>query len=417
MESKVDMKNLNKLRKYAELAVKTGVNVQPGQMLVITTTTDCKDFARLVVEEAYKAQAGYVFVRWSDDPITKITYEHADVNVLKVVPDWIKNQYQYFMDQGACALNIYAPTPGLLASVDPSKIQEVQIEMQKALKSYREYMMGNKAQWSLVSVPTEAWATKVFPEVSVEEAVEKLWDAILAAVRIEDDNDPVVEWKEHNERLSTYNKKLNEYNFERLIFKNSLGTDLNVELVKGHHWAGGSEKAQNGVIFNPNLPTEENFTMPKKTGVNGMVVATKPLNYQGRLIEDFALTFKDGEVVSYTAKKEEGALKNLLSVDEGSRYLGEVALISYHSPISLSNVLFYNTLFDENASCHLALGRAYPMNIQGGNDMSEDELAAAGVNLSMEHVDFMFGSDDMSVLGITQNQQEVVVFENGNFII
>lgn len=411
------MKNQNKLRKYAELAVKTGVNVQPGQTLVITTTTDCSEFARLVVEEAYKAQAGYVYVRWSDDPITKTTYEHADVNILKKVPNWIKDQYQHFMDEGACALNIYAPTPGLLASIDPTKIQEVQIEMQKALKSYREYMMGNKAQWSLVSVPTDAWAAKVFPDVSVEEAVEKLWDAILAAVRIEDDNNPVVEWKEHNQRLSSYNKKLNDFNFERLIFKNSLGTDLDVELVKNHHWAGGSEKAQNGVIFNPNLPTEENFTMPKKTGVNGTVVATKPLNYQGRLIEDFTLTFKDGEVVSYTAKKEEGALKNLLSVDEGSRFLGEVALISHHSPISLSNVLFFNTLFDENASCHLALGRAYPMNIQGGNDMSEEELVAAGVNLSMEHVDFMFGSEDMSIVGVQADGQQVVVFQQGNFVI
>jgi aminopeptidase len=406
-----------KLRKYAQLAVRTGVNVQKGQTLVIQTTTDCNEFARLCVEEAYKAGAGYVFMRWNDDPISKITYTYADVERLEKIPSWLIDQYQSFMNEGACALSIYAPTPGLLAEIDPMKIQRVSVASQKALKSYREYMMGNKAQWSLVSVPTVAWAKKVFPELSDEEAVEKLWDAIFAAVRVDEENDAVADWAAHNARLAGYNKKLNDFDFKSLHFKNDLGTDLVVELVKHHHWAGGAELGQNGVVFNPNIPTEEAFTMPKKTGVNGTVVSTKPLNYQGRLVENFKLTFKDGAVVDFSAEKEEAALKNLLNVDEGSKYLGEVALISHNSPISNSGVLFLNTLFDENASCHLALGRAYPMNVKGGNDMNEEELLAAGANMSMEHVDFMFGSADMRIIGTRFDGSEVVVFDQGNFVI
>lgn len=406
-----------KLRKYAQLAVCTGVNVQKGQTLVIQTTTDCNAFARLCVEEAYKAGAGYVYVRWNDDPISKINYTFADVERLEKIPTWIVDQYQSFMDEGACALSIYAPTPGLLAEIDPMKIQRVSIASQKALKSYREYMMGNKAQWSLVSVPTVAWAKKVFPSLSDEEAVEKLWEAIFSAVRVDEENDAVADWAAHNARLAGYNKKLNDFNFKSLYFKNDLGTDLVVELVEHHHWAGGAELGQNGVVFNPNIPTEEAFTMPKKTGVNGTVVSTKPLNYQGRLVENFKLTFKDGAVVDFSAEKEEAALKNLLNVDEGSKYLGEVALISHNSPISNSGVLFLNTLFDENASCHLALGRAYPMNVKGGNDMNEEELLAAGANMSMEHVDFMFGSADMRIVGTRFDGSEVVVFDQGNFVI
>ncbi|MDP2812890.1 MAG: aminopeptidase [Erysipelotrichaceae bacterium] len=408
---------IEKLRKYAQLAVCTGVNVQKGQTLVIQTTTDCREFARLCVEEAYKAGAGYVFMRWNDDPISKITYTYADVERLEKIPTWLVDQYQSFMNEGACALSIYAPTPGLLADIDPMKIQRVSIASQKALKSYREYMMGNKAQWSLVSVPTVAWAKKVFPLLSEDEAVEKLWEAIFAAVRVDEANDAVADWAAHNARLAGYNKKLNDLNFKSLHFKNDLGTDLVVELVEHHHWAGGAEVGQNGVVFNPNIPTEEAFTMPKKTGVNGTVVSTKPLNYQGRLVENFKLTFKGGAVVDFSAEKEEAALKNLLNVDEGSKYLGEVALISHNSPISNSGVLFLNTLFDENASCHLALGRAYPMNVEGGNDMNEEELLAAGANMSMEHVDFMFGSADMKIVGTGFDGSEVVVFDQGNFVI
>jgi aminopeptidase len=261
------------------------------------------------------------------------------------------------------------------------------------------------------------WAKKVFPDMEEDKAEEALWDAIFKASRVTEDNDPVKEWNEHNARLIKHNKILNDFQFKALHFKNEIGTDLTVELVENHVWSGGQEEATTGTVFNPNIPTEENFTMPLKTGVNGKVVATKPLDYQGNLIEDFWLEFKDGKVVDYDAKEGKDNLKNLIEFDEGSSYLGEVALIGYDSPISQSNILFFNTLFDENASCHLALGRAYPMNIQGGTEMSKEELEKCGYNNSMAHVDFMFGSKDLDIVGETKDGKKVQIFKDGNFVI
>ncbi len=405
------------LRKYARLAVEVGVNVQPNQTLVINAPTEAAEFARYCVEAAYQAKAGYVYVRWNNDAISKLSYQHANIDRLKRVDSWFVDQYQTFIDENACALSIYAPSPGLLADVDSSRVQQVQKELQQAIQFFREYMMANKAQWSLVSVPTAAWAAKIYPDKTQEDAIEALWEAILEAVRVSEDNDPVTLWEKHNQTLHRINKQLNDYQFDHLHFTNSLGTDLKVGLVKNHRWAGGQEKAQNGAVFNPNIPTEETFTMPDRLRVNGSVRATKPLNYQGRLIEDFTLTFKDGKVVEFDAKKERETLETLLNTDEGSRYLGEVALISHDSPISNTNILFYNTLFDENASCHLALGRAYPMNVEGGLEMDEEQLKAAGMNFSMNHEDFMFGSADMRIVGVTQAQEEIVIFDQGNFVI
>lgn len=404
------------LKKYAKLAVEVGVNVQENQTLVINAPVAAAEFARACVEAAYEAKAGYVFVRWTDDLTSKLSYQHANLERLKKVDEWVVSQYQGFVDEGACALSIYAPSPGLLADVDGERIAQVQKEVQQALSFYYAHMMGNKSQWSLVSVPTPHWAKKIFPDESEEDATQKLWEAILFSVRVDEDNDPLAAWDEHNQKLASINQKLNDYQFDTLHFTNTLGTDLKVGLVDNHIWAGGSEKAQNGVIFNPNMPTEETFTMPHRSRTNGVVVATKPLNYQGRLIEDFKLTFKDGQVIEAQAKKEQAALDTLLNTDDGSAYLGEVALISKDSPINKMNILFYNTLFDENASCHLALGRAYPMNIKDGNDLSEDQLKAAGMNFSLNHEDFMFGSDDMKIVGIKGDEQ-VLIFENGNFVI
>ena len=243
-----------------------------------------------------------------------------------------------------------------------------------------------------------------------------MWEAILKACRVTEDGDAVKEWEDHMEKIARYNRVLNEYNFTTLEFKNSLGTNLSVKLVKNHIWGGGGEKAQNGVFFAPNIPTEETFTMPDRNGVNGKVVATMPLNYMGKLIENFSLEFENGKVVAYKAEKEESTLKKLLETDEGSNRLGEVALISHNSPISNMNILFYNTLFDENASCHLALGNAYTMNIKDGNTLSEEELIKRGYNKSCEHVDFMFGSSDMEIVGIKENGEKVQIFKNGNFV-
>ena len=411
------MAKLETLKKYAKLAVEVGANVQEGQLVWVNSSTETKELARLIVEAAYNKGAKKVSVQWSDDYVSRAGYDKMSVETLEEVPEWSIDKYKYFMNEGGCVISITSPIPGLNAGVDPIKMQKAGIARSKAMEFYRNHMMGNHAQWTIVAAPNQVWAERVFPELKGEEAVEALWDAILQASRVRDDNDPIAEWESHNERLLNHNQVLNNYNFESLHFKNSLGTDLVVKLVDNHVWAGGGENSTKGVYFNPNIPTEENFTMPHKFGVDGKVVATKPLNYQGNLIENFWLDFKDGKVVDYGAEKQLETLKNLVELDEGSSRLGEVALISHDSPISNSNILFYNTLFDENASCHLALGRAYPMNVKGGTTMTKEQLEEAGSNLSMAHSDFMFGSKDMNIVGTQKDGTKVQIFKDGDFVI
>lgn len=405
------------LRKFARLAVCSGANVQKGQLLVIRGCPQDYEFIRMCTEEAYKAGAKEVLVNWSDEMINLYNYQYCDVETLSNIPQWSLDKTKWIQDNGACMLHVLSETPGLLKEIDPCKLQEVQMAQLKATAQFQKYTMNNEGQWSIVALPSKGWAKKVFPDLEEEEAVEKLMEAILMSSRVTDDNDPVEEWKKHNDAITAHSRILNEHNFKALHFKNSLGTDLTVELVKNHVWAGGCEYTTKGILFNPNIPTEENFCMPYKYGVNGKVVATKPLSYQGKLIDGFSIEFKDGKAVAWHADKEEDSLSNLINLDEGSAYLGEVALISYDSPINNTGILFYNTLFDENASCHLALGSAYPMNVKGGTSMSDEELKAAGANKSMTHVDFMFGSEDMHVVGIKENGEEVVIFERGNFSI
>jgi len=405
------------LKKFATLAVQVGANVQKNQYVVVNASTETVKFARLVVEAAYEAGAKKVDVNWSDDYVNKSGYVHMDLDTLSDVPKWFIDRYKHFIENDGCVISISSPIPGLNAGVDPKKLQTRGIATSKALQFFQNHMMGNRAQWTIVAAPNEVWAQRVFPECEGDEAVEKLWDAILQASRVTEDNDPIAEWKEHNRLLLAHNKVLNDFQFDTLHFKNSVGTDLTIKLVDNHIWAGGGEDSTSGIYFNPNIPTEENFTMPYKFGVNGKVVATKPLNYQGNLVENFWLEFKDGKVCNYGAEKQEAALKSLVEFDDGSSYLGEVALISYDSPINNSGILFYNTLFDENASCHLALGRAYPMNVKGGTDMTAEELAAVGSNQSMAHVDFMFGSVDMDIVGTTKDGTKVQIFKNGDFVI
>ncbi|QWC00336.1 aminopeptidase [Mycoplasmatota bacterium] len=403
--------------KLANLSVQVGANVQQDQVVVVNGSTESKEIVRKVVEEAYKAGAKEVIVNWRDDYTGKMNVEYQSIETLQNIPEYAIERFKYFVDQGACVISIVSPIPGLNKNLDPKKQQAQAVASSKALNFYREHMMGNRSQWTIIAASNPVWAQKVFPGKDEDEATEALWEAIFKASRVTENNDPVKDWEEHNHRLIKHNKILNDYQFKSLHFKNDLGTDLRVELVKNHVWSGGQELATNGTVFNPNIPTEENFTMPLKTGVNGKVVATKPLDYQGNLIEDFWLEFKDGKVVDYDAKEGKDNLQNLIEFDEGSSYLGEVALIGYDSPISQSNILFFNTLFDENASCHLALGRAYPMNIKGGNDMSKEELEKHGYNNSMAHVDFMFGSKDLDIVGYTPDGKEVQIFKDGNFVI
>lgn len=410
------MVNSDTLRTYARLAVRTGVNVQKGQLLVLTASVDCADFARLCVEEAYLAGAGEVQVIWTDERTSLLRYEHETDATLAAVPHWQVEQKRENIDRKCCFLYVDSDTPGLLSHIPGPRLQAVSVARRNAFEPFQYYTMANHGQWSIVAIPTPAWAQQVFPGEPPETALEKLWDAVLMSVRIGSENDPVAAWQRHDEALMANSRQMNDYHFRALHFTSGLGTDLTVELVPDHVWAGGGSITQGGVFFNPNMPTEEIFSMPLKTGVNGVVYASKPLDYQGKLIRDFWLRFQTGKVVDYGAGEGLDALKNLVEFDEGSCYLGEVALVPHRSPISQSGVLFLSTLFDENASCHLALGEAYPENVKGGENMTKEELAAAGANYSKEHCDFMFGTADLSVTGLTQDGQEVAVFRDGAFV-
>ncbi len=411
------MAKIELLEKYAKLVVEVGVNVQKDQLVVVNASTETREFVRLIVKAAYNAGAKRVTVQWSDAYVSRYGYDGMSIETLEEIPEYTIQKSQYFIDQGGCVISIASPITGVNEGVDSLKMQKAGIAHMKAFKFVSDYVMGNGTQWSVIAAPNKVWAKKVFPDLEENDAYEALWDAILKASRVTETNDPIKEWANHNERLLSHNAILNGYQFESLHFTNDLGTDLIVELVNNHVWAGGGEHSEKGTYFNPNIPTEENFTMPYKLGVNGKVVATKPLDYQGNLIEDFWFEFKDGKVVNYGAKKNKETLKRLLEFDEGSTYLGEVALLSHDSPISNSGILFLNTLFDENASCHLALGRAYPMNLKGGTKMTEKELADAGSNQSMVHSDFMFGSADMQIEGTQKDGTKVRIFKDGDFVI
>jgi len=406
------------LNKYAKLIVNVGVNIQKGQMLIVNGSVTSIDLAREIALEAYKSGASKVQVKYNDEILSRYALLYQSDETLKEVPEWFIDERLYAIEKGAAMVSITSPNPKAMEGVNPEKmkISQQAIQAHPKFQDIMAYTMGNRGQWCVVAMPSDEWAKKVFPALPIKEAYEQLWSAILKASRVSIDNDPVAAWEEHNNNISRRSKIMNEHNFKSLHYKNSLGTDFDVELVNNHIWAGGSEHTTKGIVFNPNIPTEEVFTMPLKTGVNGKIFSTKPLFYNGKLIEDFWFEFKDGKVVDFGAKKEYETLKNLVDNDSGSCYLGEVALVQYDSPISNSGILFYNTLFDENASCHLALGNAYPMNVKGGTSMSREQLKAAGANSSFTHVDFMVGSKDLDIIGTKHDGSKVQIFKNGNFV-
>jgi aminopeptidase len=401
---------------YARLIVKTGVNLQKDQTLVIFSPIEAAPFTRLIAQCAYDEGAKDVVVSWGDENLSKIKYMSAPDETLENVPAWQKEFYLSYAREGAAFVNIYAEDPELMKDVDPNRIMKASKAIGTAIREYRERRMNNQNRWVVVSVPTVSWAKKVFPNVSETEAVNQLWEVIFRTVRADQEN-PVEAWKEHCKNLKTRREYFAKNPVKSLHIQNSLGTDLHVELPEGNIWLGGSEFSPDGVEFVANMPTEELFTVPKKTGVNGKVVSSMPLNYNGSLIENFSLEFKDGKVIGFQAEKGYETLKNIIETDEGSCYLGELALVPYHSPISDLNILFYNTLYDENASCHLAIGKAYPVCIKNGDKMSKEELEQAGVNDSLTHVDFMFGTEDLNITGTNLNGEEVAIFRNGNFVI
>ncbi|MBU3177360.1 aminopeptidase [Clostridium estertheticum] len=402
------------LEKYALLLVKTGINIQKDQTLVINSPIECAAFTRIVSKIAYIEGAREVVVTWRDELSTKIKFMFAPEELFSEYPDWQRDFYVSSARKGAAFLSISASDPELMKDVNPERLSKSNKAASTAIKEYRDRMMSNKNVWCVASIPTQAWANKVFPKLSEGDAIEKLWNAIFKTVRV-DALDPVASWETHKSNLKKSMDYLNLNNFKYLQYKNSLGTDLKIELPENHLWLGGSDYTPGGVEFIANMPTEEVFTLPKKTGVNGTVVSSKPLNYNGNLIENFSLTFEKGKVVDFKAETGYDILKSIIETDEGSCYLGEVALVPYDSPISNSNILFYNTLFDENASCHLALGKAYPVCIKNGENLSNEELSGLEVNDSFVHEDFMVGTEDLQIIGITADGKEVSVFEKGNF--
>jgi aminopeptidase len=404
----------NKILKYADLLVRVGINIQNGQTLVINSPIECASFTRVVTEQAYKAGAREVYVRWHDELTEKMKYEMAEDSVFDEFPEWGTAMYNDFVDKGAAFLSIAASDPELMKDIDPKRISRYNKVRSKALSYYRTHMMSDKNPWCIASIPTESWAKKVFPEAG-DEAVDLLWDAIFKSVRV-DQEDPVQAWKDHQTSLKKNIEYLNNAAFKYLRYKNSIGTDVTVELPKGHIWAGGGSVTPKNQEFVANMPTEEIFTLPKRDSVNGRVVSSLPLNYNGNLIENFSFKFVDGIVMEFTAEKGFDTLQELLETDHGAAMLGEVALVPYDSPISNQKILFYNTLFDENASCHFALGKAYPM-VEGVEDMTEEQMLEAGINESLIHEDFMIGTADLEIIGVKENGEEVLIFENGNFAI
>ncbi|WP_062105714.1 aminopeptidase [Bacillus niameyensis] len=401
------------LEKYADLAVKVGVNVQKGQTLVVNASIEAAEFVRLVVKKAYETGAKNVVVNWNDDTVSRLKYDLAPDEAFNEYPMWRAREIEELAEQGAAFMSIVSSSPDLLKGVDGSRIANFQKVAGKAMAKYRQYIQSDKVSWTVIAAPSQAWAQKVFPDASKEAQVFELWDAIFKATRV-DQEDPIAVWKQHDETLHEKVDYLNEKHYKKLHYK-APGTDLTIELPEKHIWAGAGSINESGKEFMANMPTEEVFTAPQKDGVNGYISSTKPLSYAGNIIDEFTITFENGQIVDVKAKEGEDILKQLVETDEGARYLGEVALVPNSSPISQSNLLFYNTLFDENASNHLAIGSAYAFCIEGGKEMSQTELAKNGLNSSITHVDFMVGSAEMDIDGITEDGKVEPIFRNGEW--
>lgn len=407
------MKFEDNLKKYAKLIVEVGVNIQKEQYLMIRTPIEGAYFAREIAKSAYEAGAKKVFVEYNDEQLTKITYSYASDEALGEYPAWIAQGYTELAEKDTAFISISAGDPDLLKDIAPDKISIAQKAAGKALETYRRYISNSDVPWCVVSIPTLPWSKKIFPEVSAEKGMELLWDKIFQVTRIYE-HDPVEAWKNHTDLLAQKCSFLNSKKIKTLHYK-APGTDLIVELPDKHIWLGGGEHTTKGTYFVANMPTEEVFTMPYKYGVEGILASTKPLNFGGNLIEDFTLTFEKGKIVACSAKKGYEMLKQLIDTDEGSHYLGEVAIVPHSSPVSASNTIFFNTLFDENASCHFAIGNSYPINIENGTQMSKEELEKVGANTSITHEDFMVGGAEMTIEATTELGEVFCILKEGEW--
>ncbi|RLL48490.1 aminopeptidase [Oceanobacillus piezotolerans] len=402
------------LKKYAELAVRAGVNLQKNQLLIIHSDIQNATFARLIQTVAYEAGASNVFIDWTDEQSTKEFYLNAADSVIDHFPDWQAARFKEWDNAGAAYIHIISENLDVFKEVSTERISRFQKASRTKLRDYYAKIRSHEVRWCLLAVPYAGWATKVFPNLSKEEALQSLWRLILKGSRADGKN-LIKDWESHNRAFESRKKILNGSQFESLHFKNSRGTDLLVGLPKNHLFIGGGVIDKNGIPFFPNIPTEEIFTAPHKNKVNGKLVGTKPLIYGGSVIDEFYLIFKDGQITEYYAAKGQEELQSLIETDEGSHYLGEIALVSKKSPLAQADTLFYNTLFDENTACHIGIGNASPSNIQNGIGQSEEELKAAGLNTSLLLVNVTFGTEDMKVVGIKEGGTEVLLIKDGDF--
>lgn len=402
------------LKKYAELLVATGVNVQKGHSVVLSIDVDQAPLARLITEAAYERGAKQVIVKWADDELSRLHYSNQDIETLTKVPEYKIAEMNYLIEEGASRISVRSSNPDAFANIDPEKMAESRKANSIAMRPMMEVTQANKVSWLVASAAGAEWADKVFPDLETsEEKVDALWDAIFSSVHLYEE-DPIAYWEGKVDVLQSKADELNKEAFTALHFT-APGTDLVLGLPKGHRFEGAGSKNARGEVFVANMPTEEVFSAPDANRVDGVVVSTKPLSYSGSIIEGMEFTFENGKVTKATAEKGEELLQTLIKQDEGASRLGEVALVPDESPISQSGLTFFNTLFDENASNHLALGSAYAFSLEGGTEMTREELNAAGLNESNTHVDFMIGSDQMDIDGIKEDGSRVPIFRNGTW--
>ena len=402
------------LREYARLIVRCGVNVQKGQEVLVYAGLDQPEFVQMVVEEAYKAKAKKVTVDWDYQPLQKLHVRHQSVKTLGEVTEWQKAKLQHFVDVVPCRIHLVSEDPDGLKGINMEKLAKSRQLRYPIVKPYHD-QLENKDQWCIAAVPGAAWAKKVFPGMRTSTAMEKLWEAILSTSRVSEGKDPVKAWEEHNADLHSRCDYLNSLGIRSLHYTAENGTDLTVGMIPEGEWKGGGDTSLQGIFFNPNIPTEECFISPKRGEAEGIVYSTKPLSYQGQLIENFSVRFENGKAVEVKAEKGEELLKTMISMDEGAAYLGECALVPQRSPICESGILFYNTLFDENAACHLALGMGFADTIQDFQNKTLQECRELGINDSMIHEDFMIGCDSMNIDALCEDGKVVPIFRNGNW--
>ncbi len=400
------------LREYAKLIVRCGINVQKGQEVIVYAGLDQPEFVQMVVEEAYKAKAKKVTVEWSYQPLAKVHYRYRNMKTLTTVHDWELAKQEHLCEVLPARIHIMSEDPDGLKGINMQKMAKANQAVYPILKPYRD-RRENKEQWCIAAVPGKAWAKKVFPGERTSVAMEKLWEAILTTSRVNED--PIQAWADHNKDLHDRCAYLNSLNIRSLHYTADNGTDLTVGMIEEGEWKGGGDTSLQGVFFNPNIPTEECFISPKRGQAEGIVYSTKPLSYRGLLIDGFFVRFENGKVVEVGAKQGEDVLKTMVSMDEGAAYLGECALVPQHSPICESGILFYNTLFDENAACHLALGMGFADTIKDFQNKTLDECRALGINDSMIHEDFMIGCDTMNIDATCADGKVVPIFRGGNW--